>query len=126
MSGRLVTVVEDEEGIREAVCVALRREGHRTESFDDGERAWEAVDGGRPALVILDICLARLDGRGLSARLRSKSDALPIVFLTSREEEFDRVLGLEIGADDYISKPFSMRELMTRVKVLFRTASRLH
>jgi two-component system, OmpR family, response regulator ChvI len=123
MSGRLVTVVEDEDGIREAVCVALRREGHRTESFDDGERAWEAFDRALPDLVILDIGLPRLDGLELCRRLRSKSEALPIVFLTSREEEFDRVLGLEIGADDYISKPFSMRELMTRVKVLFRRAS---
>ena len=123
MSGRIVTVVEDEEGIREAVCVALRREGYRTESFDDGARAWEAFEHALPDLAILDIGLPRLDGLELCRRLRAKSEVLPIVFLTSREEEFDRVLGLEIGADDYISKPFSMRELMTRVKVLFRRAS---
>ena len=118
-----MTVVEDEEGIREAVCVALRREGYRTESFDDGARAWEAFEHALPDLAILDIGLPRLDGLELCRRLRAKSEVLPIVFLTSREEEFDRVLGLEIGADDYISKPFSMRELMTRVKVLFRRAS---
>jgi len=123
VSGRIVTVVEDEEGIREAVCVALRREGYRTESFDDGARAWEAFERALPDLAILDIGLPRLDGLELCRRLRAKSEVLPIVFLTSREEEFDRVLGLEIGADDYISKPFSMRELMTRVKVLFRRAS---
>jgi len=123
MSGRIVSVVEDEEGIREAVCVALRREGYRTESFDDGARAWEAFERSLPDLAILDIGLPRLDGLELCRRLRAKSEVLPIVFLTSREEEFDRVLGLEIGADDYISKPFSMRELMTRVKVLFRRAS---
>jgi len=123
MSGRIVSVVEDEEGIREAVCVALHREGYRTESFDDGARAWEAFERALPDLAILDIGLPRLDGLELCRRLRAKSEVLPIVFLTSREEEFDRVLGLEIGADDYISKPFSMRELMTRVKVLFRRAS---
>jgi two-component system response regulator ChvI len=119
----MVSVVEDEEGIREAVCVALRREGYRTESFDDGARAWEAFERALPDLAILDIGLPRLDGLELCRRLRAKSEVLPIVFLTSREEEFDRVLGLEIGADDYISKPFSMRELMTRVKVLFRRAA---
>ena len=118
-----MTVVEDEDGIREAVCVALRREGYRTESFDDGARAWEAFERALPDLAILDIGLPRLDGLELCRRLRAKSEVLPIVFLTSREEEFDRVLGLEIGADDYVSKPFSMRELMTRVKVLFRRAS---
>src|SRR5262245_62841274 len=123
MSGRIVSVVEDEEGIREAVCVALRKEGYRTESFDDGARAWEAFERTLPDLAILDIGLPRLDGLELCRRLRSRSDALPIVFVTSREDEFDRVLGLEIGADDYLCKPFSMRELMARVRVLFRRAS---
>src|SRR5262245_1864188 len=123
MSGRIVSVVEDEEGIREAVCVALRKEGYRTESFDDGLAAWEAFERTLPDLAILDIGLPRLDGLELCRRLRSRSDALPIVFVTSREDEFDRVLGLEIGADDYLCKPFSMRELMARVRVLFRRAT---
>jgi two-component system, OmpR family, response regulator ChvI len=73
--------------------------------------------------VILDIGLPRLDGLEICKRLRSRSETLPIIFVTSREEEFDRVLGLEIGADDYLCKPFSMRELMARVKVLLRRAS---
>ncbi len=72
---------------------------------------------------ILDIGLPRLDGLEICRRLRARSDALPIIFVTSREEEFDRVLGLEIGADDYLCKPFSMRELMARVKVLLRRAT---
>ena len=76
-----------------------------------------------PDLVILDIDLPRLDGLEICRRLRSRSGTLPIIFVTSREEEFDRVLGLEIGADDYLCKPFSMRELMARVKVLLRRAS---
>jgi two-component system, OmpR family, response regulator ChvI len=122
-TGRVVAVVEDEETIREAVAAALRREGHRTELFDDGAAAWEAFERGLPDLVVLDIGLPRLDGLELCRRLRRRSEALPIVFVTSREEEFDRVLGLEIGADDYICKPFSMRELMARIKVLLRRAS---
>ncbi len=120
---RLVTVVEDEETIREMVCLALRKEGYRTEAFDDGVRAWEAFVHTLPDLVILDIGLPRLDGLEICRRLRTRSEALPIIFVTSREEEFDRVLGLEIGADDYLCKPFSMRELMARVKVLLRRAS---
>jgi two-component system, OmpR family, response regulator ChvI len=76
-----------------------------------------------PDLVILDIGLPQLDGLDLCRRLRARSTQLPIVFVTSREEEFDRVLGLEIGADDYLCKPFSMRELMARVKVLLRRAN---
>jgi two-component system response regulator ChvI len=122
-AARLVTVVEDEETIREMVCLALRKEGYRTEAFDDGVRAWEAFVHTLPDLVILDIGLPRLDGLEICRRLRTRSEALPIIFVTSREEEFDRVLGLEIGADDYLCKPFSMRELMARVKVLLRRAS---
>jgi two-component system, OmpR family, response regulator ChvI len=123
ISGRLVAVVEDEPTIREMVCLALGKEGYRTESFDDGARAWEALARALPDLVILDIGLPRLDGLEICRRLRTRSESLPIIFVTSREEEFDRVLGLEIGADDYLCKPFSIRELMARVKVLLRRAS---
>jgi two-component system response regulator ChvI len=122
-ASRLITVVEDEETIREAVCVALRRDGHRTEAFGDGLSAWEALARALPDLAVLDIGLPRLDGLELCRRLRSRSEVLPIIFVTSREDELDRVLGLELGADDYLCKPFSMRELMARVKVLLRRAS---
>jgi two-component system response regulator ChvI len=122
-TGRLVSVVEDEDTIREMVSLALRKEGYRTEGFDDGMTAWEAFARTLPDLVILDIGLPRLDGLEICRRLRSRSNALPIIFVTSREDEFDRVLGLEIGADDYLCKPFSMRELMARVKVLLRRAT---
>jgi two-component system response regulator ChvI len=120
---RSVAVVEDEETIREGICFALRREGHQSRPYDDGLTAWEAFDATLPDLVILDIGLPRMDGLDLCRRLRARSERLPIIFVTSREEEFDRVLGLEIGADDYLCKPFSMRELMARVKVLLRRAS---
>jgi two-component system, OmpR family, response regulator ChvI len=117
---RTIAVVEDEPTIRESVCFALRREGHRPEAFADGHAAWDAFSRALPDLVVLDIGLPRVDGLELCRRLRARSATLPIIFVTSREEEFDRVLGLEIGADDYLCKPFSMRELMARVKVLLR------
>jgi two-component system response regulator ChvI len=120
---RRVAVVEDEETIREGVCVALRRDGCDPSGYDDGQTAWEAFQRGLPDLAILDIGLPRMDGLELCRRLRGRSERLPIIFVTSREEEFDRVLGLEIGADDYLCKPFSMRELMARVKVLLRRAA---
>jgi two-component system response regulator ChvI len=120
---RLVSVVEDEDTIREMVCLALTKGGYRTEAFGDGMNAWDAFGRALPDLVILDIGLPRLDGLEICRRLRTRSATLPIIFVTSREEEFDRVLGLEIGADDYLCKPFSMRELMARVKVLLRRAA---
>ena len=121
--GKVVAVVEDEETIREAVCVALRREGYRPEAYADGADAWARLSASLPDLAMLDIGVPRMDGLELCRRLRARSESLPIIFVTSREEEFDRVLGLEIGADDYLCKPFSMRELMARVKVLLRRAA---
>ena len=121
---RRIAIVEDEETIREGIAFALRREGHRPSAFDDGLNAWEEFQRDLPDLLILDIGIPRMDGLELCRRLRTRSEHLPIIFVTSREEEFDRVLGLEIGADDYLCKPFSMRELMARVKVLLRRAER--
>ena len=118
-----IAVVEDEETIREGVCLALRRDQCEPLPFADGQAAWEALQAGLPDLAILDIGVPRMDGLELCRRLRARSERLPIIFVTSREEEFDRVLGLEIGADDYLCKPFSMRELMARVKVLLRRAA---
>jgi two-component system response regulator ChvI len=122
-AARSIAVVEDEDTIREAICFALRREGHRADAHADGAAAWEALASQMPDLVILDIGLPRVDGLELCRRLRARSESVPIIFVTSREEEFDRVLGLEIGADDDLCKPFSMRELMARVKVLLRRAA---
>jgi two-component system response regulator ChvI len=121
--GKIIAVVEDEETIREAVAVALRREGHVPALYGDGADAWSALSAVLPDLAVLDIGLPRMDGLELCRRLRSRSEVLPIIFVTSREDEFDRVLGLEIGADDYLCKPFSMRELVARVKVLLRRAA---
>lgn len=119
-----VVLVDDEENIRETVGLTLSREGYRVDTYADGLEAWEAL-GDLPAprlpdVAVLDILMPRMDGLELCRRLRSVSEALPILFLTSKDDEFDRVLGLELGADDYLGKPFSMRELTARVKVLFR------
>ena len=115
-----VALVDDEENIRETVGFALRREGYRVDVYADGLAAWEKLEHELTDVVVLDISMPRMDGLELCRRLRALSETLPIIFLTSRDEEFDRVLGLELGADDYLCKPFSMRELMARVKVLFR------
>ncbi len=115
-----VAVVEDEQNIRENIGFALKREGYDVELYADGRAAWEAFQRSLPALLVLDIIMPRMDGLELCRRVRGVSDTIPIIFLTSRDEEFDRVLGLELGADDYLCKPFSMRELIARIKVLFR------
>jgi len=123
MPSRQIAVVEDEDTIREGICVALRREGYEASGFEDGRAAWDTFERRLPDLAVLDIGVPRMDGLELCRRLRAKSERLPIIFVTSRDEEFDRILGLEIGADDYLCKPFSLRELMVRVKVLLRRAS---
>lgn len=115
-----VALVDDEDNIRETVGFALSREGFQVDVYEDGQAAWDVFEQKLPEVVILDIMMPRMDGLELCRRLRAVSEKLPIIFLTSRDEEFDRVLGLELGADDYLCKPFSMRELVARVKVLFR------
>lgn len=115
-----VAVVDDEETLRETVSFALSREGYRVETHPDGLAAWQTFGDRLPDVVILDVLMPRMDGLELCRRLRGRSEVLPILFLTSKDEELDRVLGLELGADDYLVKPFSMRELLARVKVLFR------
>ena len=119
----VVAVVDDEENIRETVAFALRREGFPVELYATGLEAWRAFQQKLPGLVILDIVMPEMDGLELCRKVRGVSETLPIIFLTSRDEELDRVLGLEIGADDYLCKPFSMRELLARVKVLFRRSA---
>jgi two-component system, OmpR family, response regulator ChvI len=116
----LIAIVDDEEHLRTTVSHALRGEGYRTAVYSDGAAAWERFSDSLPDLVILDIIMPRMDGLDLCRRIRGVSEKVPVMFLTSRDDEFDRVLGLELGADDYLCKPFSLRELTARVKVLFR------
>jgi two-component system response regulator ChvI len=122
----LVAIVDDEEHLRTTVSHTLRKEGFRTALYADGADAWESFESSLPDLVILDIIMPRMDGLELCRRIRAVSRRVPVMFLTSKDEEFDRVLGLELGADDYLCKPFSLRELATRVKVLFRRSGVAH
>jgi DNA-binding response OmpR family regulator len=121
-----VAIVEDEETVREGVTFALRRQGYDVVAFDDGQTASDALEREWPDVVVLDITLPRMDGLEICKRLRARSATLPIIFLTSRDDEIDRVLGLELGADDYMCKPFSMRELLARIKGLLRRAAFSH
>jgi two-component system response regulator ChvI len=119
-----IAIVDDEANIRETVAFALRREGYEVAVYADGAEGWEDFEKKLPALVILDILMPRMDGLELCRKIRAKSDTVPILFLTSRDEEVDRILGLELGGDDYLGKPFSMRELIARIRVLLRRAAR--
>ena len=118
-----VLVVDDEPTIREVVVSYLEREGYRTLEAADGKTACELVETASPSLVVLDLMLPGMDGLELCRWIRSRSD-LPVIMLTARGEEADRIVGLELGADDYVTKPFSPRELAARVRtVLRRTTS---
>src|ERR687891_40689 len=118
-----VLVVDDEPIVREVVVRYLRREGYRTLEAGDGDEARELLEQNTPTLVVLDLMLPGTDGLELCRWIRNRSE-LPVIMLTARGEEADRIVGLELGADDYVTKPFSPRELVARVKtVLRRTAS---
>jgi DNA-binding response OmpR family regulator len=116
-----VLVVDDEGDIRNVVALYLRREGFDVESVADGEAALEAIERYPPNLIILDIMMPKLSGLEVIHRLRPHRN-IPVIMLTSRDEEVDKIVGLEVGADDYVTKPFSPRELAARVKAVLRRA----
>jgi len=124
MAEGTVLLVEDEQSIASLVSLYLTNEGYTVEHIADGAEAIAAVERFRPSLVILDLMLPGMGGMEICRRLRQSSEALPIVMLTARDTEVDRVVGLELGADDYITKPFSPRELVARVKAILRRAAR--
>jgi DNA-binding response OmpR family regulator len=117
-----VLVVDDEPIVREVVVEYLRRDGFRTVEAGDGEAAKALVESERPDLVVLDLMLPGTDGLSVCRWIRSRS-ALPVIMLTARGEEADRIVGLELGADDYVTKPFSPRELAARVRTVLRRTS---
>jgi DNA-binding response OmpR family regulator len=117
-----VLVVDDEAIVREVVVRYLEREGYRTLESADGRVARELIERERPDLVVLDVMLPGTDGLALCRWIRSRSD-LPVIMLTARGEEADRIVGLELGADDYVTKPFSPRELAARVRTVLRRAA---
>jgi two-component system, OmpR family, response regulator ResD len=118
-----VLVVDDEPMVRDVLARYLKRKGFDVDAVADGERALEAFDARRPDLVLLDLMLPRLDGFEVFRRIRARGDS-PVIMITARGETTDRIVGLEVGADDYISKPFSPGEVVARVRsVLRRTAA---
>ena len=118
---RRVLVVDDEPMVREVVTAYLERDGYRVTTAADGQAALEALETTHPDLVVLDVMLPKLDGFDVLTQLRKRTD-VPGILLTARTEEVDRVLGLELGADDYVVKPFSPRELAARVRSVLRRA----
>ncbi|RVD18107.1 response regulator transcription factor [Mesorhizobium sp. M4B.F.Ca.ET.017.02.2.1] len=116
-----ILVADDDPHIREIICFALEKAGMRTQGVADGAAALQAVECRAPDLVVLDIGMPEMDGLEVCRRLRQTSD-VPVLFLSARDEEIDRILGLEMGGDDYVTKPFSPRELVARVNVILRRA----
>jgi two-component system alkaline phosphatase synthesis response regulator PhoP len=115
-----IMVVDDEESIVKLVSFNLHQEGFETISAGDGHEAWDKIKAESPDLVILDVMLPGMDGFALCRLLRQEGIDTPILMLTARDEEIDKVLGLEMGADDYLTKPFSPRELVARVRAILR------
>jgi two-component system, OmpR family, response regulator AdeR len=118
----LVLVVEDERDLAEVLEGYLRQAGHRTERAADGPTAVAIAARARPDLVLLDINLPGLDGHDVLRAIRAQGPT-PVIFLTARSDEIDRIVGLELGADDYVTKPFSPREVMARVKAVLRRSA---
>jgi DNA-binding response OmpR family regulator len=117
-----ILLVDDEDSIQKLLAYPLEREGYRVLQARDGVEALEQFASERVDLVVLDIMLPKLDGLEVCKRLRAESE-VPIIMLTARDDELDKVLGLELGADDYITKPFSIREFRSRVRALLRRAA---
>jgi DNA-binding response OmpR family regulator len=116
----LVLVVDDEPPIADLLRTYLARDGFAVETCGDGNLALEVIARRRPAAVILDVGLPGLDGTQVCRRLREAGDWTPVLFVTARDDEVDRVLGLELGADDYVTKPFSPREVVARLRAVLR------
>ena len=120
-----ILLVDDEDAVQKLLTYPLEREGFRVVSARDGEEALARFSEENPDLVVLDVMLPHLDGLEVCKRLRARS-TVPIIMLTARDDELDKVIGLELGADDYITKPFSIREFRSRVRALLRRARAPH
>ncbi len=114
-----ILVVEDDRTLNETISYSLRKQGYEVKAVRDGGLALDAVENFDPDLIVMDIMLPGMDGFEITRMVR-KERSIPILMLTARDDEIDRVLGLEIGADDYMTKPFSMREFLARVKAMLR------
>lgn len=122
MVGQSILVVDDEPAIADVLSLYLTREGFTVRTASSGTQALDTIRSWRPAAVVLDVGLPGMDGTEVCRQMRAADDWTPVLFCTARDDEVDRVLGLEMGADDYITKPFSPREVVARVKVALRHA----
>jgi len=120
MSSELILLVDDEPSIIQLARMYFERDGFRVQEAADGESALESAAKYHPALIVLDVMLPKLDGFEVCRKLRVGGDQTPIIMLTARDEDIDKILGLELGADDYLTKPFNPRELTARVKAILR------
>ncbi len=118
-----ILIVDDEQHIIDLARMYLEQEGFKVSSANDGPRALEMILGDSPALVVLDLMLPGMDGWEICRRVRVQSD-VPIVMLTARNDDIDKIVGLELGADDYLTKPFNPRELVARIKAILRRADK--
>ena len=123
METKTILVVEDEASIAEVVSIYLKRAGYNVQIASDGKKAMNIFERGSPDFVILDLMIPEVDGLALTRWLRDRSN-VPIIMLTARREEIDRITGLELGADDYVVKPFSPQELVSRVRAVMRRLGR--
>src|SRR6185503_8188462 len=117
-----ILIVEDEYAVARGIQYALQQEGYEVALARSGEEGLEFATHSAPDLVVLDVRLPGMDGFETLRRLRAAGSKSPVLMLTARDDEFDKVVGLELGADDYLTKPFSLRELMSRIKALLRRA----
>ncbi|MFT3690609.1 response regulator transcription factor [Paenirhodobacter sp.] len=115
-----IALVDDDRNILTSVAMTLEAEGYAVETFTDGQSALDAFGKRMPDMAVLDIKMPRMDGMELLGLLRQRSATMPVIFLTSKEDEIDEVLGLRMGADDYVKKPFSQRLLVERIRALLR------
>ena len=115
-----IVLVDDDRNITTSVSMALEAEGFKVKTFNDGEAGLEGINSEKPNLAVLDVKMPRMDGMELLENIRKNDQNLPIIFLTSKDDELDQVLGLRMGADDYITKPFSQRLLIERIRTLLR------
>jgi two-component system, OmpR family, alkaline phosphatase synthesis response regulator PhoP len=120
VANELILLVDDEPSILQLARMYLERDGFRIQEAKDGEAALEAITRLQPALVVLDLMLPKLNGFEVCRRLRAENNSVAILMLTARDEDIDKILGLELGADDYLTKPFNPRELVARVKAILR------
>lgn len=121
---QLIAIIEDDESVRTGLVLNLQYEGYEVITAADGDEGKNMISSRKPDLIVMDVMMPKKDGLQLCRELREAGNSTPIILLTGRNQEVDKILGLELGADDYVGKPFSVRELVARIKALIRRTSK--